>query len=293
MNNRVTGNFKLFETTFILMVLFNINYSCHGQKSKIDTRLNPPREMTVETIYKSKESLFLPARSAIIPHGPDTGFLITQSIHGYGIHSYGDLYQMRKESRKGQWSRPYKIGELEKLFILNDLIRSFGDVTPDWHQNTQTILCTGKSFFSEAQNTKLPENKNKRADIEHMQEIAYAAYYPYKSSWSQLKKIELPEKLDNGDDFVEANAGCTQRVDLPIGDILLPIRYKRNGYYVSTVIKCSYDGKILNYKKHGSVLAIQEGRGLFEPSLCKYGGSFYLTMRANNSTYVAKSSDGL
>ena len=249
--------------------------------------------ISTETIYTSKDSLFLQARSAMIPKKSDTAFIITESIYGYGTHSYGDLYMMKKPNSKATWNSPIKIESLARQAISGEYVKAFGDVTPAWHKNTQTVLCTGKSFFAHVKNTGNSPTNKKRVDIENMQEVAYAVYYPNQDKWSNLKSIALPAKLDNGDDFVEANAGCTQRVVLLNGDVLLPIRYKKNGFYVSTVIQCTYNGQELQYKKHGSLLTIEEDRGLFEPSLCKYKDSFFLTLRANKSAYVAKSSDGL
>lgn len=284
---------KYLKVISIFLYFLMTGTACSNlNKAKID----PTKDtfnINVETIYKSKDNLFLQARLAMIPQKSDTGFLITQSIHGYGTHSYGDLYMMKKPTREAAWHSPVKIGSLTRQSITSEYVKAFGDVTPNWHKNTQTVLCTGKSFFARVQNTGDSPENTKRVDIENMQEIAYAVYYPNQDKWSELKSITLPPKLDNGDDFVEANAGCTQRVDLADGDILLPIRYKKNGFYVSTVIKCAFDGQELTYKRHGSVFTIEEGRGLYEPSLCKYGDTFYLTMRADKSAYVAKSSDGL
>ena len=93
-----------------------------------------------------------------------------------------------------------------------------------------------------------------------------------------------------------ANAGNTQRVDLPGGDILLPVRYMADPEkfnYTSIVVRCRFDGEMLSYLKHGSELNIQQGRGLYEPSLIHHDGWYYLTLRADHSGYVTRSLDGL
>ena len=253
-----------------LTVLF-FAHACLRQKRLGSSQIKKACKIKVENIYTSKDSLFLQARSAIIPHETDTGFLVTQSIYGYGTHSYGDLYVLKKSTCSKNWIRPTKIEELTRRSVSNELVKSFGDVTPVWHNNTQTVLCTGKSSFAKSIDTNNPVGTRKRVDIETMKEVAYAIYYPGEDKWSQFKKVILPVKLENGDDFVEANAGCTQRVDLPDGDVLLPIRYKNNVYYVSTVIKCFYDGNELKYKNHGSLLSINQGRGLYEPCYANTG----------------------
>jgi len=284
---------KFFKTIRLLIIIWALHTPCLGQKVLKNDNTKIPIKISVETVYKSKDSLFLQARLAIIPQKSDTSFIITQSIYGYGTHAYGDLFMMKKTSRTSKWSSPIKIKNLLRHTISDELVKTFGDVTPAWHKNTQTLLCTGKSFFAYTRDTANAAGTSKRIDIENMQEIAYAVYYPDQNKWSHLEKVVLPEKLDNGDNFVEANAGCTQRVDLPNGDVLLPVRYKKNGRYVSTVIKCSYDGIKLKYEKHGSLFTIEKGRGLYEPSLCKFGNHYYLTMRADKSAYVAEGNDGL
>lgn len=60
-----------------------------------------------------------------------------------------------------------------------------------------------------------------------------------------------------------------------------------------TVLRCSFDGRRLKYLDHGSVLTVDTERGLAEPSLVKFGGKFFLTIRHNLRGYVAASEDGL
>ena len=214
------------------------------------------------------------------------------SIYGIGTHAYGDIYFIRTNGYLENWGRPQIIPSLKKKRVEGDFIRVFGDITPDWHEKTKTVLCTGKSFFSFPEDT-INIDGNKRIDIETMQEVAYAIYKPSTDDWSELKSLALPKKLDNGDRFECVNSGCCQRFDLPDGNILLPVRYLKDKKYISTVILCSFDGIELTYIKHGSTFTIPEGRGLYEPSITCYQGEYFLTMRADESAYVAKSKDGL
>ncbi len=279
----------------ILLGFFFLTNCTTVQRRSEKSNLKEGYTIDVEKVYQSDDSLFLQARSAMVPSASDTSYIITMSIYGYGgTHDYGDLYLMiGTDIKKQEWNKPQKIENLARKLVANDLIKTFGDVSPAWHEETQTILCTGKTFFSYAENSDKKEAKKGRVDIENLQEVAYAVYNKNQDNWSKVKNVVLPDKLENGDDFFCANAGCTQRVDLPNGDVLLPIRYKKDGKYVSTVIQCSYDGDSLKYEKHGTLFTISGGRGLYEPSICKYDGSYYLTMRADNSAYVSKSSDGL
>ena len=75
----------------------------------------------------------------------------------------------------------------------------------------------------------------------------------------------------------------------------LPIYFKSKEQktYRTTVLRCSFDGTQLTYREHGSELTIDDGRGLYEPSLTRFGDRFYLTLRNDSAGYVAVSTDGL
>ncbi len=249
-----------------------------------------------KTAFLDGNRLFLQARAVVFPTNAPSGIepeaFITMSIYGTGTHAYGDIYLMKNAGLGETWSEPKSIPALKRETTSEGLHRVFGDITPDWHAKSGTVLCTGKSFFSKPEDA---DNKagGKRIDLETKQEVAYAVYRPSTDSWSPLRAVEFPKKLDNGDDFYCVNAGCTQRVDLPNGDVLLPIRYLKGKLYVSTVILCSFDGEKLVYRKHGTTHTVPVGRGLYEPSLAFYRDKYYLTLRGENAGFVAVSDDGL
>jgi hypothetical protein len=62
-----------------------------------------------------------------------------------------------------------------------------------------------------------------------------------------------------------------------------------------TVVKCSFDGKEVKYQSHGTEFAPRgEPRcGLHEPSLARWGGKYYLTIRNEERGYVTVGDDGL
>ena len=86
--------------------------------------------------------------------------------------------------------------------------------------------------------------------------------------------------------FNSAGAGCTQRLDLPGGDILLPAYFKRaeQRQYSATVVRCRFDGQRLTYIQHGDELTIPVQEGFTEPSLTRFRDRFYLTLR-NEATF--------
>ena len=95
-------------------------------------------------------------------------------------------------------------------------------------------------------------------------------------------------------DFDET--GCNQPEKLPNGDLLVPVRYQREAdsrIYTSVVVRCRFNGRTLEYVKHGSELTIPRGRGLYEPSMIQFSGESFLTLRADDTAYVTKGRDGI
>ncbi len=119
----------------------------------------------------------------------------------------------------------------------------------------------------------------------------WSVYDPAARTWAPWAKLMMPDEPK----FSCAGAGCTQRVDLENGEILLPIYSKAidDKVYFSTVVQCSFDGRELRYIKHGTEHSIPIDRGLYEPGLARFNGRFYLTMRNDRAAYVAGSADGL
>jgi len=77
--------------------------------------------------------------------------------------------------------------------------------------------------------------------------------------------------------------------------VLLPIYLKSQTAkaYSTTVVRCKFDGRKLTYAAHGDELTVDIDRGLYEPSLTKFQGRYFLTLRNDRAGYVATSKDGL
>lgn len=78
--------------------------------------------------------------------------------------------------------------------------------------------------------------------------------------------------------------------------MLLPVRYRKDPQsrvYTTIVARCSFDGETLTYREHGSEFNIPKPRGLYEPSVCGFQGRYFLTMRAEETGYVARGKDGI
>ena len=91
----------------------------------------------------------------------------------------------------------------------------------------------------------------------------------------------MAKARNDGKKFQDAGAGCTQRVDLADGKILLPIYFRPPGQHSRvTIARCTFNGERLEYQQHGTELSVDDNtRGLHEPSLARFGDEFFLTLR--------------
>jgi hypothetical protein len=241
---------------------------------------------TRASIDGSKDWDWWQARTAFVP-GESPFLITTMSETGRtGTHNFHDIYQSISRDDGRTWSKPAHIPSLKRTLQADGYEVAPGDLWPTWHAKTEKLLVTGKTFNFE----------NGKKENRLREKVSYAVMDPASGKWGPIRFLSLPEKDHSGKPIVAVNAGCTQRVDLPNGDILLPVRYWRDAKkhnYTSIVVRCSFDGESLTYKEHGTEHSIPTGRGLYEPSLAKFRGKYYLTMRADHSAFVTRGKDGL
>ena len=226
------------------------------------------------------------ARTAYVP-GTKPYFLTTMSQTGKTTsHDFHDILQSVSRDGGQTWSEPALVSSLKRTRQSDGFEIAPGDLWPTFHRQTGKILVTGKTFnFADG-----------KREIRLRERVAYAVLDPSTGKWSGLRLLEVPAHDHRGATITGANAGCTQRVDLPNGEVLLPVRYWRDPKvhrYTSVVMRCTFDGETLVYKEHGSEHTIPSGRGLYEPSLIRFADRYFLTLRANQSAFVTRGTDGI
>lgn len=96
--------------------------------------------------------------------------------------------------------------------------------------------------------------------------------------------------------FEYVSAYCMgQVVELDGGDILVPFNFttKDNNRFMVVTIRYTFTGDGLKIVKSGEPLvANQYNRGIYEPSLAKLNGKYYLTLRTDEVGVYAVSGDG-
>ncbi|MDI9606074.1 MAG: sialidase family protein [Bacteroidota bacterium] len=197
---------------------------------------------------------------------------------------YSGLYYMRTDDLGETWTGPIEIPELKWQYEPDGTIISVADVTPSWHAKTGKVLAVGIRV------RYAPEGWQKEDRRSH--DAVYTVFDPKTSSWTPWKRISnAPES----EDFFFLNPGCVQWVVKPDGTILLPLYINKPETSDSfvTVFECSFDGNTLSYIQHGEELTVEGGRGLGEPSLAFFKGTYYLTLRNDARGYVTTSKDCL
>jgi hypothetical protein len=221
-------------------------------------------------------------RAGTIPGENPIVVLTMQKLLLTGSDVFFALNEMRTDDLGKTWTGPTEhAATLGRRNEPGGVIVATCDFTPKWHAQTGKLLGTGQTV--RYRDDHVIENRDR--------ETSYSVYDPAARAWTPWTTLAMPKQMK----FQSAGAGSVQRLDLPSGEILLPIYFKNKEQktYRTTVVRCAFDGAQLSYREHGSELTIDDGRGLYEPSLTRFGDRFYLTLRNDSAGYVAVSADGL
>lgn len=231
------------------------------------------------------------ARAGIIPPGgpgnPGKDVLAVMTLQPLDLRGsdvFGGIHSLLSRDGGRTWGEPIPHPRFERRPFSwkgrEDYEITVCDFWPQWHAASGTLLGIGHSVVYE--NNVVAKVRPRGS--------AYAVFDPAAQQWSPWQLLELPDEPR----FENAGAGCVQRVDLEDGTLLLPIYFKEPGEvaYSTTVLRCAFDGTTLRYLGHGDVLHLPIKRGFCEPSLVRWGGRFFLTLRNDERGYVAVSEDG-
>jgi len=236
-----------------------------------------------------RQTCWTQARAGIVPaSSPNENpavILTSQKLRLAGSDDYEAIHSMHSEDLGQTWSEPISQKAFQRQIIDHDengdVERAVCDFSPQWHAASGVLLGTGHSaqYSGGIVSSKYPRV------------TPYSTYDPKTQTWNEWRELKMPDVPQ----FFRSGAGCTQRVDLENGEILLPIYFGGGNPYLlsSTVVRCSFDGEKLEYIEHGDELSVDIPRGLGEPSLAQFEGRFFLTMRNDNAGFVAASDDGL
>lgn len=225
------------------------------------------------------------ARPGIIPATDDKSapliVVTTQPLMITGSDVFYALNSTFSRDLGATWSPFVPQKSFERRRIDSRREETICDFTPVWHRVSGRLLGTGHTV-------QYLDNKVMKV---RDRQTAYAVYDPATNAWSDPKHLEMPDDVR----FRNCGAGSVQRADLPDGNILLPVYFKdpEKTQYGVTVCLCRFDGNKLTYVKHGTEMSVNVKRGLYEPSVAKFGDRFFLTLRNDDHGYITSSADGL
>ncbi|HYW80611.1 MAG TPA: sialidase family protein [Thermoguttaceae bacterium] len=255
-----------------------------------DERLDFTIELTTARKGFDGEKCWVHARAGVIPPkatgNPSETPLVVMTLNEL-LLSGSDVFYATNDMRStdlGQtWDGPRShTATMGRRTEPDDVEVAPCDLTPMWHAASGKLLCTG-------QNVRYTGDR--RPMSVRRRETIFSVYDPAERTWSPWQTMAMP----NMPRFQHSGAGSTQRLDLPNGDILLPIYFKRpeEKQHSAAVVRCRFDGRTLSYIEHGDELTVPVQRGFCEPSLTRFGDRFYLTLRNDVKGYVTSGPDGL
>ncbi len=221
------------------------------------------------------------ARAGVVMDNGPTVIMTMQQLDVSGSDLFHGLHLMRTTDLGVTWQGPVAQPVFTRTRNGAGLETVVCDFTPKWHEKTGVLLGTG--HIAQYRDNKLAPDRRRTT--------AYAVYDADAGAFKPWRPLAMPED----DAFLNSGAGSTQRVDLPDGDILLPVYHKApaDPQYSSSVLRCRFDGETLSVIETGNPLSVPIKRGLYEPSLAFFQDRFYLTLRNDDDGYVAVSDDGL
>lgn len=222
------------------------------------------------------------ARAGAIPGETPSVVLTMQKLLLTGSDVFYALNDVRTEDLGQSWSGITEHREtLGRRDEPDDTIVAACDFTPKWHSRSGKLLGIGHTV----------RYRDNKVIHDRKREASFSVYDEATRTWTPWAILDMPDVPR----FYNSGAGCVQRVDLENGDVLLPIYFKAKGdpYYRVTVLRCGFDGTTLSFREEGNELELASGRGVYEPSLTRCDGVYYLTLRNDTAGYVATSEDGL
>ncbi len=245
----------------------------------------PTFDLKLDTISSGfdKISCWVHPRAGAIPGNPPKIVLTLNKAALAGSDIFAPINEMRSDDLGKTWSKP--IEHRDTLGHRNEpqgIVVAPSDFWPKWHAKSGKLLGIGHNVRYQ---------NNKVMPMSRTRETVFSVYDPDKRTWAAWEPLVMPDT----DRFHNAGAGSVQRFDLPNGDILLPIYYASKGETKTRVIvlRCAFDGAKLTVKEMGNDLRADTARGVGEPSLTKFQGRYYLTLRHDLRAYVCASDDGL
>jgi hypothetical protein len=227
----------------------------------------------------SGPSWFHPRPCVIPSKDAPTIFMTMQEIRGSDF--FMPVHWMESRDLGKTWTEPQPVPPLGRVPTTDGRgDEGVCDVVPQFHPQSGSVLALGHNVFYKG--PKFDRKQPPRCPV-------YAVYKD--GQWSERKRLIWDDPRGA---FIYTN-NCGQREVHEDGSIAFVMSFGPKETSRSAVgVRCSFDGETLAIQKIGKEIKHAAGRGMLEPSLTRYRGKFYVTLRAEDSRgYVAVSDDGL
>lgn len=243
------------------------------------SRIKPERE---------GDRCYVHARGLIMPDG--FGIITTQKLELSGSDVFYGLEMTKTRDGGKSFGEITRCKNLDRRYFEDGTSYAMCDATPFYHKASGKIILIGHIACYGEDNALMKDPRPRST--------SYAVYNYETEDFDAFQLIEHPDKKD---EYFSAGSGCTQVVELPSGELLIPFYYKNyeqacdpwNNCSSVAIMKCTFDGKDLHVIEIGNALTVDVPRGLCEPSLIKHGEGYYLALRNDVTGFVARSCDGL
>ena len=247
------------------------------------------KSIKIQTLHQNQEGpdgqTWFHPKACMIPgknEAPPLALMTKQVIGGSDY--FGPVHWSASKDKGRTWSKASPIPALNRIPVPghDGLMAGVCDVVPEYHAPTDTVLALGQvvfyrgpKFSGNDQLARYPVYTVRRGD----------------GTWSERRVLQWNDPRGG---FIYSN-NCGQRWNLPNGDILLAFTFGPESKHRSVAgVLCSFDGALLKIKRVGPPLKLVHQRGLLEPSITRFQGKFYVTIRAeDNRGYLSTSKDGL
>ncbi len=247
-------------------------------------------EVKTETILKDFDgkSHWFDPRAGVVPAGPWGGpmqVILMQRAFMSASDYFSGYSVMTSKDAGATWSKPQEVPGLGWRDEPGNIIHGLNSLTSLWHAPTKRFLAFGHTVRY-VDGKLMPEPRPR--------EVGYTVFDPATGTWQPWKTLDLP----GGGAFFSAGAGAAQWLVEPDGSLLVPIYFKGRdknpiACYAATVLRCAFDGTTPKYLSHGTELRLDVPRGFCEPSLAKFRGRYFVTLRNDEKGYVSSSLDGV
>ncbi len=227
------------------------------------------------------------ARAGALPpvQGEEPLVVMTlQKLDISGSDIFYALNEMRTVDGGMTWTAPQELESFSRVPFTwrdeKDLEITVSDFWPRWHTQSNTLIGIGHTVVYQ----------NNRVKPVRLEGLPMRFTIRISTTGQIGGPLNCPMSPD-----LKTQGRDTQRYDLPNGDLLVPFYFKEpeSSQYSTTVMRARFENGAIRYLEHGSELTVPVKRGLYEPSIAKFGDRFYLTMRNDDHGYVAVSDDGL